>query len=503
MKIKSISACMVFMIVILLFSCSEQKQVIETKETPKSRVIVLTDMLNEADDSQTMVRLLMYANKFDIEGLIAVSSCHQYKGRNDTIPARNDVHPEEIVKFIDAYEDVRENLSLHEDGWPTAGYLLERVGQGPSGFGMSDVGEGKSTTGSQLIVNALLSDDPRPLYICINAGANCLAQALFDLRASYDQQRFRQLTEKLRVYDDAGQDDAGAWIAYNFPEIHYQRSQSQVFSFISNNGPVTWDSTMYPGMGQHIWARKNIQNDHGPLGELYPDRMKWKDPSTYSTLEGGGTSTWIGHVNHGLYVAEEMTWGGWGGRFDSVRKENITADQLKIWQMEGTEDPFKPFYMYGEAMDEWTDPITGKVYNEVGTAIYRWRRAYQNDFEARMDWCLKPYNEANHNPVSAFNGDKTDGIVFIEAKGGTKILLDATASSDPDGDSLQYRWYTYPEAGNIIVKSEITDALSPKATFTVPLDAPEGQIHIILEVSDQNEIIPLFDYRRIVLNITK
>ena len=189
------------------------------------------------------------------------------------------------------------------------------------------------------------------------------------------------MIKKIRVYDDAGQDDAGAWIAKTYPEIHYQRSQSQVFSFFSNDGPVTWDSTMYPGMGQYEWTRVHIQNNHGPLGELYPTRMKWKDPTTYSTIEGGGTSTWIGHVNTGLYVPEEMTWGGWGGRFDSVKQENITANQLRIWQLENTEDIFKPFYMYGEATDKWTDPETGKTYNETGTAIYRWRRAYQNDFE--------------------------------------------------------------------------------------------------------------------------
>ncbi len=42
------------------------------ESVPRSRILVLTDMGNEADDSQTMVRLLMYANRFDIEGLIAV-----------------------------------------------------------------------------------------------------------------------------------------------------------------------------------------------------------------------------------------------------------------------------------------------------------------------------------------------------------------------------------------------------------------------------------------------
>jgi hypothetical protein len=69
----------------------------------KHRMIILTDLLNEPDDSQTMVRLLMYANELDIEGLIAVSSCHLYAGKNPSNPVKNCVHPEEIVSRIEAY----------------------------------------------------------------------------------------------------------------------------------------------------------------------------------------------------------------------------------------------------------------------------------------------------------------------------------------------------------------------------------------------------------------
>jgi hypothetical protein len=254
-------------ILILVCACSENK-FFYIEEIPKSRVIVLTDMLNEADDSQTMVRLLMYANRIDIEGLIAVSSCHQFTGKNDPIPARNGVHPEEIEKSIRAYALVLDNLKLHQDEWPEPEYLIGKVGSGPPEFGMLGVGEGRSTSGSLLICEALLEDNPNPLNVCINAGASCLAQALFDLNDSLDDERFLEITGKLRVYDDAGQDNAGAWIAHQFPHIRYQRSSSQVFTFYNNDGPATWDTSYYPGEGQAMWARENIQFDHGPLGGL-------------------------------------------------------------------------------------------------------------------------------------------------------------------------------------------------------------------------------------------
>ena len=484
---------------IFILGCSIHRSRIIVSE--KSRVIVLTDMLNEADDSQTMVHLLMYANKMDIEGLIAVSSCHQYAGKNDPIEARNNVHPGEIVKMINAYGRVGDNLTLHEKEWPTVEYLLSVVGSGPAGYGMSAVGGGKTTSGSQLIMDAVLKNDPRPLYICINAGANCLAQALFDLSSRMDRIKLNVLLAKVRVYDDAGQDDAGAWIAKHFPVIRYQRSQSQVFNFMNGRGPVTWDKAEYAGWGQYLWAKQNIQTGHGPLGELYPTRMQWKRPDLYHTLEGGGTSTWIGHVNQGLYVPEQITWGGWGGRFAREKSENVLADQLKSADLVETENPHKPFYMYPEAKDKWTDPETDIEYNEAGTPIYRWRRAYQNDFQARMDWCVMPFEQANHNPVAVFNGDITDGVVYYSVYAGDLIPLDASASYDPDGDNLLYRWLVYPEAGDYSGDVNIEKENLAAAKIVIPADASGRQIHLILEVRDQNNIVSLYDYRRIVFRV--
>jgi len=460
-------------------------------------------MLNEPDDSQTMVRLLMYANKMDIEGLIAVSSCHQYLGKGDSNQVRNNVQPQEIHKFINAYAEVLENLERHETGWPSAEYLISKVGSGPPEFGMDGVGEGRSTTGSKLIESALLNDDPRPVYVCINAGASCLAQALFDMNRELDSVNFNKAISKLRVYDDAGQDNAGAWIASTFPQIHYQRSSNQVFSFMNDQGPATWDTTFYAGKAQHLWAKEHVQNDHGPLGRLYPTRMKYLYPDRYSHLEGGGTSTWIGHVNHGLFVPEEISWGGWGGCFIDKKQINVLADgQLKWAGLEGAEKPYLPFFMFPQAEETWTDPSTGKSYSGVGVPIYRWRQAYQNDFEARMDWCMKDFEEANHNPVAVCNGDKSDAVMLLEVETGQSIQLDASASSDPDGDKLSFRWYNYPGAETYSGNFELYNE-KPQVTINIPSDASNSQIHVILEVRDESDVVNMYDYRRIILNVAE
>src|SRR5215213_2317936 len=42
--------------------------------TSTPRLVVLTDIANEPDDQMSMVRLLVYSNQFDIEGLVATTS---------------------------------------------------------------------------------------------------------------------------------------------------------------------------------------------------------------------------------------------------------------------------------------------------------------------------------------------------------------------------------------------------------------------------------------------
>jgi len=62
-------------------------QVLDGPEPIKPRVIILTDVLNEPDDSQSLIRALLYSNDIDIRGLVATTSTWQ----------RTAVHPEEIT----------------------------------------------------------------------------------------------------------------------------------------------------------------------------------------------------------------------------------------------------------------------------------------------------------------------------------------------------------------------------------------------------------------------
>ena len=81
-------------------------------------MIVLTDIGGDPDDQQSMVRLLLYANEFQLEGLIA------------TALKDHTFHPEMIRERIEAYRQVHPNLTKHADGLPAADDLLRLVKTG-------------------------------------------------------------------------------------------------------------------------------------------------------------------------------------------------------------------------------------------------------------------------------------------------------------------------------------------------------------------------------------
>lgn len=126
-------------------------------QTPqKNRTIILTDIENEPDDKESLVRLLLYSNEIDLEGLIATTSCWMPDA----------VHPQSIAQVIQAYEKVQPNLKKHHPGFPEAKALFTLVKQGLPKYGMKGVGEGMDSEGSDWIIKILENEDERPLGTC-------------------------------------------------------------------------------------------------------------------------------------------------------------------------------------------------------------------------------------------------------------------------------------------------------------------------------------------------
>jgi len=136
---------------------------------------------------------------------------------------------------------------------------------------------------------------------------------------------------------------------------------------------------------------------------------------------------------------------------------------------------------------------------DARSTVWRWRDAFQRDFQARMDWCVKPRAAANHQPVAVCNGDATRSAVTEHARAGAIVRLSAAGSRDPDGHELAYRWSIYPEAGSYRGKATIQSADSPEATVSLPPEGT-GDLHVILEVTDNGQP-PLSSCRRAIIGV--
>ena len=448
-------------------------------------------MGNEPDEEQQMIHMLTNSNEFDLEGLIAVTGKY----------LRTDPQPELFIKLINAYEKVVDNLKKHADGWPEPKYLRSIVKAGQSGYGIDDVGKGKSSPGSKLLVDAITNEDPRPIWVVVNAGSNTLAQALVDLKAKRSPEEMDAFVAKLRVFENGSQDNAGSWICANFPKIHWIRSNYQTYCYggPSNNilGPYVWEPHPYSVKGHLAWEREHIMNNHGALGDIYPIRqLEWNKLLLFH--EGGGTIPWLGLVNKGLFSIDHPEWGGWAGRFTATKVKNFWSRHADI---KVDEERDAPFYVYREASDTWTDPVSNIRYSDDHTPVWRWRRAQWNNQKCRMDWCVKDWEEANHHPKAAFGSNRADGIIRLTASVDETIELNADRSRDMDGDLLSFHWWMYREAGTFTGELDIEDPRAVQTSVTIPSSAHGKQIHIILEVEDDNEIAPLTDYRRIVIDV--
>jgi hypothetical protein len=450
------------------------------KMTEKNRMIVLTDISYfEPDDAQSLVRLLLYSNQIDIEGLIA--STNEVR--------RNQILPEIIEKTIEAYGKVQPNLLKHEAGFPTAKSLLPLIKKGLPLYGMEGVGKGKDSEGSEWILKMLEKKDDRPLWISIWGGSTVLAQALWKIKETRTATEAAQLIKKLRVYAISDQDDSGAWIRKTFPDLFYIVSPGDYLE-------GTWNAIMkvIPKANNEVisnfWIAENIQQGHGALGAAYP--------SVVFGVEGD-TPAFLYLVNNGLNTPEHPNWGSWGGRyesyippFDSTKKLRVPMqpETRPIWT--NASDNFTPFVeaKFGRSLVKDT-----LHFSDHFVSLWRWREEFQYDFAARMDWCTKDFQHANHPPQVGLNSAET-----FTVKSEERFVLDGTKSTDPDGDALIYHWFYYPEAGTYKGEVKIFPENDMQALSLAPTVQTQQTIHFILKVTDRGTP-RLSRYKRVIVTV--
>jgi hypothetical protein len=359
---------------------------------------------------------------------------------------------------------------------------------------MAAVGEGRDSEGSEWIIRVLDQPDDRPLWVTAWGGPNTLAQALFQLRATRSESELKRLVARLRVYTISDQDDSGAWIRKNFPELSYIVSPG-------GYGAATWTGMNHAESGfdhttvSNRWLAEHIQQGHGPLGAVYPDVAYGME---------GDTPSWLGLIPNGLNTPAHPEWGGWGGRYELSVPALETMDPKGFTGGVPIEPETRPIWT--NAVDEYAPPVAGeigramkvgeKTFKGFRLTVIRWRDDFQNDFAARMDWTTKPYAGANHPPVPQLaHAD------VITVKSGERFVLDARGSTDPDGDSLSYWWFHYPEAGTHRSPIAVQGASNIWHVGVVaPKVAKPETTHFILRLTDKGSPA-LTRYKRVIVTI--
>lgn len=461
----------------------------------KPRLVVCTDIAPadvEPDDMESMVRLMAYADCFEIEALIT------------SVGWNCDPYPKEwaqyLTRVIEAYrQDVpnlmrrsgqSEFLPLEDENgrqelgyWPSADYIKGRALMGSEHGGIKMIGEGNDSPGSEMLIRLADEDDPRPIYVAAWGGANTLAQAIWRVKQTRSGDEVKNFVKKFRLFTITDQDmkyDMRMNRAYS-SHMWLRKEFQEDLQFIWDEG--AWQEQCELGK-QHWQQHQNMIQGKGTLGKEYP---------TYKWGVEGDTPSFLYVMPNGLNDPEDPLQCGWAG----YHERGLCADSLTT------------------AWTSWQEPLRSI---SVG---YK-RRFYPdelNDFCARMQWAAEGHGNLNPSIVLspqvqfvppltlegvsiAMPNDTITITVPPRVKAGDvfTIRMDASKSFDPDGDGLSFFWWQQPEIGTTKVTIDQTD--QSIATVRIPADTKGDTIHLICEVHDDGPF-HLVVYRRIIIDIKR
>jgi hypothetical protein len=449
------SVCSRRWLVLVSLCCSLSWPSIAFGATPDTRlrVFIETDAGGDPDDEQSLVRFLLYANEWDVEGIIANRPHTSRPENKNPEPTGLGV----VRRLVNAYGQCYSNLTKHDARYPKPELLLARTVPG-----YDDTDEAV-----KLIIAAVDRDDPRPVWYAdwgSNEGSavNNLKRTLDRVFSERGPRGYSAFKNKLRVICHG-----------NIFGNHTIRLEPPFPLLVDTFRPALEGKRWYhrfsalTATAGGFDLKRDVLTGHGPLGALYPT-------NTTHPQKEGDSMTFLYLVPTGLGDPERPAWGSWAGRYGPNPEFNgrpcFWANQADTWQ--------------------------GITHRDL--TVQRWAAHIQNDFRARLEWCVKPPTEVNHPPRVVVNGVDGTEILHLSPAVGTVLTLDAGGSSDPDGDRLSYAWSIYVEAGTYSRPVRVDGEASAKAMVWVPADAAGKEIHVVVAATDTGNP-SLTRYRRVIV----
>ena len=463
------------------------------KDGLKPRLVVCTDIAPadvEPDDMESMVRLMAYADCFEIEALITSVgwNCDPYpKEWAEYLTRVIEAYRKDVPNLMrrsgqSEFRPMESEIGQQELGyWPSADYIKSRALMGSEHGGIKVIGEGNDSPGSELLIRLADEDDSRPIYVAAWGGANTLAQAIWRVKQSRSADELAKFVRKFRLFTITDQD-----MQYNMRMNRAYSSHMWLRKDFADDLQFIWDEGAWQEqceLGKQHWQQhQDMIQGKGALGKEYPN-YKWG-------VEGD-TPSFLYVMPNGLNNPEDPHQCGWAG----YHERGLCADSLTT------------------AWTSWQEPL-----RSISVAYKR--RFYPdelNDFCARMQWAaegrgnLNPYivlsPQVQFVPPLTLEGASmavsNDTITITVPPGVGKgdvftIRMDASKSFDPDGDSLSFHWWQQPEIGTTKVTIDQSD--QPIATLRIPADTKSDTIHLVCEVHDDGPF-HLVAYRRIIVSI--
>jgi hypothetical protein len=505
----------------------------------KPRVVVTTDP--ELDDSNSLLRYLLYSTDFRTEGLVYASSQFHWKGdgtgKKFSLPNREYFRfgqklcpceswrwkPGErfIDDAVDVYERVYPNLRVHDASYPTPAELRSKIRWGNVDF---DGDFSKDTPGSDLIRDLLLDDSTEPIYLLAWGGASTIARALKSIEerhaTSADWPAIRARVSRKAILSLSGdQDDTYAtYIKPNWPDIRSLRAGQGGVGV--GYGAFVFASAENAPYFSVDWTRVNISSQ-GPLGAHYRvwgdgkqmvpgDRydyfglprqsseelrakgyVVWLPPRPAGEFLGeGDTPTFFNLIANGLGAYRDETPGGWAGRV-AVNPASQSAATPRAGQSGGATS-FDSFMKSLEGVGP-EGPAT-----RAPSPQPNFVPAAQHDFAARVKWSVTPtFAGANHEPRVSIRGSAR-----ISARPGETVRLEGV-TSDPDGNAVTVKWWRWKDVDTYPGDVTLSEPASLATSLRVPADALPGQtIQLVLEATDDGRPA-LTRYQRVVVSVAR